>query len=75
MLSLVLVVLGLGFHEAVLGLASSLLENSEFFIELGHLRLSLVHEVVVLLDLLLQRLENNLLDAGAVEAINVAGDS
>lgn len=48
MLSLVLVVLGLGLDEAVLGLASSLLKHSEFFVELGHLRLSLVHQVIIL---------------------------
>lgn len=75
-LALVLVVLGLGFDEAIFGGATSFLEGAELLVELGHLGLGFVHEVIVLVDLLLEGLEDALLDAGALETTDVvAGDA
>jgi hypothetical protein len=75
-LTLVLVVLCLGFDEAIFGRATSFLEGTELLVELSHFGLSFVHEVIVLVDLLLEGLKDALLDAGALETTDVvSGDA
>jgi hypothetical protein len=70
-LALILVVLGLGLDEAILSLATSFLESAQLLVELVHLSLGLVHEMVILVDLLFQGLKNALLNAGALDAADV----
>jgi len=55
MLTLILVMLGLGFDEAVFGLATSFLKSADFIVELVHLSLGFVHEMIILVNLLLKR--------------------
>lgn len=71
MLPAIIIMLGLGFDEAVLGLATSFLKSADLIVELVHLGLSVVHEKIILVDLLLKRQKNALLNGGAVETVNV----
>jgi hypothetical protein len=63
--------LGLGFDEAVLSLATSFLKSADLIVELVHLGLSFTHEMIILVDLLLKRKKNALLNGGTVETVDV----
>lgn len=71
MLSLVFIVLGLCLNEPLLGCKSSLLECANLIVKLIHLGIGFVHEVLILVNLLLEGQKNASGDAGAIDATDV----